>query len=174
MKYKEKMPEILKYISEGYNQKEAFEKSGVGHTQFYKWMLENADFADAVHKAQDEARNNRRGIEDVEQALLDVAKGLELEDVRTEYESRLDEETKKYVPVIKKQVRTTKKFPCNVDAAKFYLTNREPDKWKNRVEQNTTAQLNNEIKIRYIDSNGNDVKFPSSEDEVDLTREKKE
>lgn len=36
-----------------------------------------------------------------------------------------------------------------------------------------TGAMMSEIKIRYIDSNGNDVKFPSSEDEVDLTREKK-
>ena len=174
MKYKEKMPEILKYISEGMNQKEAYEKAGVSQTQFYKWMAENTQFADMVHKAQEEARNNHRDIDEVEHALLDLARGVELEDVRTEYESRLDEDTGKYVPVVKKQVRTAKKYSPNVDAIKFYLTNRNPDEWKNRVEQNTTAQLNNEIKIRYIGYDGHDVKFPSSEDEVDLTREKKE
>ena len=174
MKYPRKMPEILQYISQGFNQKEAYEKAGIDKSTFYEWMATNSDFSDMVHKAQEEARNNRRYIDEVEHALLDLARGVELEDVRTEYESRLDEDTGKYVPVVKKQVRTAKKYSPNVDAIKFYLTNRNPDEWKNRVEQNTTAQLNNEIKIRYVGMDGHDVKFPSSEDEVDLTREKKE
>lgn len=170
MKQKEAMPKILGYISEGMNQKEAFEKAGVVASTFYKWMAENSDFSDAVHKAQEEARNNRRTIEEVEHALLDLARGVEVEDVRTEYESRLDETTGKYVPVIKKQVRNAKKYTPNVDAIKFYLTNRSPEDWKNRVEQNTQAQVSNELRIRYIGKEGDEI-FPDNEDDVDMTRE---
>ncbi len=173
MKYKEVMPKILGYISEGMNQKEAFEKAGVVASTFYKWMAENSDFSDAVHKAQDDARNNRRTIEEVEAALIDRARGFEREEVRTEYISKQNEEGK-YVPVVSKQNRTTKHYVPDVEAIKFYLTNRDPERWKNRVEQNTTAQLNNEIKIRYVGMDGEDIHFPSSEDEVDLTRKNKE
>lgn len=37
-----------------------------------------------------------------------------------------------------------------------------------------TGAMMSEVKIRYVGMNGEDIHFPSSEDEVDLTREKKE
>ena len=116
MKYPRKMPEILQYISQGFSQKEAYEKAGVSQTQFYKWMAENTEFADMVHKAQEDYRSSRADIEAVERALVESAKGYEVEDVKTEYISRQDPATKKYVPVISKQVRTTKKVAPNVEA----------------------------------------------------------
>lgn len=36
------------------------------------------------------------------------------------------------------------------------------------------GNMMNEVKIRYVGMDGEDIHFPSSEDEVDLTREKKE
>lgn len=171
MKYPRKMPEILQYISQGFSQKEAYEKAGVSQTQFYKWMAENTEFADMVHKAQDDYRSSRADIEAVERALVESAKGYEVEDVKTEYISRQDPATGKYVPVISKQVRTAKKVAPNVEAAKFLLTNRDPDRWKNRVEQHNTGDgLNGIIKLKYIGDKGEEV-FPSSEDEVDDVRE---
>ena len=171
MKYKEVMPKILGYISEGMNQKEAFEKAGVVASTFYKWMAENSDFSDAVHKAQEEARNNRRTIEEVEAALIDRARGFEREEVRTEYISKQNEDGK-YIPVVSKQTRTTKHYVPDVDAIKFYLTNRDPERWKNRVEQNMQGQVSNELRIRYIGKEGDEI-FPDNEDDVDMTREVK-
>jgi hypothetical protein len=37
-----------------------------------------------------------------------------------------------------------------------------------------TGAMMSEVKIRYVGMDGEDIHFPSSEDEVDLTREKKE
>lgn len=172
MKYPRKMPEILQYISQGFNQKEAYEKAGVSQTQFYKWMADNTEFADMIHKAQEDYRKSRIDIEAVERALVERAKGYEAEDVKTEYISRPDPITGKYVPVISKQVRTTKKIAADVEAAKFILTNRDPERWKNRVEQHNTGEgLTGMFKIECIGNPDDYKKFPSSEDEVDDVRQ---
>lgn len=170
MKYPRKMPEILEYLRQGFNQKEAYEKAGIDKSTFYEWMATNSDFSDMVHKAQDEYRNSRRVIDDVERALVEVAKGYEVEDVKTEYICRPDPVSGKYVPVISKQVRNAKKVAPSVDAIKFLLTNRDPERWKNRMEQHNTGSAvgNGIIKVKFVGQKGEEI-FPSSEDEVDMT-----
>ena len=111
----------------------------------------------------------------VERALLDAAQGFEYEEVRTEYESRevVDEETGKKVfkPVIKRQVRTTKRVPPSTEAIKFLLTNRDPQNWKNRIDSTRMGQVNTNLHI--VCKGDPDYQFPSSESELDLTREEK-
>lgn len=168
----DKKAEVLNYISDGYSQKESFQKAGVSETTFYKWM-NDTEFKTLVHNAQEDARISRADVRGVERALLDIAKGFEYEEVKSEYESRevIDEKTgkKEFKPVIKKQVRTKKRCLPNVEAIKFLLTNRDPDNWKNRVEQTQMGNVETNLTITY--KGQPDIKFPSSEAELDLNRE---
>lgn len=172
---KAKQAEILNYLSNGYSQKEAFTKIGIAERTFYDWM-KNPQFMQEVHNAQDTARINKADVRGVERALLDIAKGFEYEEVKTEYESRevVNEQTgkKEFKPVIKKQVRTQKRVLPNVEAIKFLLTNRDPDNWKNRVDQTQMGNLETNLTITY--KGDPNYKFPSSEADLDLNREKQD
>ena len=172
---KAKQVEILNYLSNGYSQTEAFTKAGIAKSTYYGWM-ENSDFLDAVHNAQNTARINKADVRAVERSLLDIAKGFEYEEVKTEYESRevVDEKTgkKEFKPVIKKQVRTKKFVTPNVEAIKFLLTNRDPDNWKNRIDQTQMGNLETNLTITY--KGDPNYKFPSSEADLDLNREKQD
>lgn len=169
---KAKQAEILNYLANGYSQKEAFQKSGIAETTFYRWM-EEREYREAVHNAQDTARINKADVRAVERSLLDIAKGFEYEEVKTEYESRevIDERTgkKEFKPVIKKQVRTKKFVTPNVEAIKFLLTNRDPDNWKNRVDTTQMGRIDTDIHIVYR-GKPEDAQFPSDENQLDLTR----
>lgn len=166
-KYEEKSVEILAYLSQGYTNKDACEKASISEVTFYEWVNTKPNFSKSVQEAR--KLGDKVRVADVERALLDIAKGFEYEEVRTEYESKLDE-TGQYVPTIKKQVRTKKRVIPSTEAIKFYLTNKAPDEWKNRLEQNTTGSLVTDLRIEHVAKNPDDVQFPSSEDEVDAER----
>ena len=172
---KQKQSDILNLIANGYSQKEAFQRTGVAESTFYKWM-EKMEFREAVHNAQENARISKADVRGVERSLLDIAKGFEYEEVKTEYESRevYNEQTgkKEFKPVIKKQVRTQKRVLPNVEAIKFLLTNRDPDNWKNRVDQTQMGNLETNLTITY--KGDPNYKFPSSEAELDLNKEKQD
>ena len=166
-KYEEKSVEILGYLSQGYTNKDACEKASISEVTFYEWVNTKPNFSKSVQEARKLGDQVR--IADVEHALLDIAKGFEYEEVRTEYESKLDE-TGNYVPTIKKQVRTKKRIVPSTEAIKFYLTNKAPEVWKNRLDQNTTGNIVSDLRIEHVTKSPNDAKFPSSEDEVDAER----
>lgn len=165
-KYAEKAPEILKYLSQGLSNKAAAEKAGISQETFYTWIETKSEFSEMVKDAQRQGDKVR--INSVEAALIEVARGMDFEEVRTEYESKLNEKTGKYEPTIKKQVRTKKHILPSTEAIKFYLSNKAPEQWKNRIEQNNTGDLVTDLRIEHVSKNPDDVNFPSSESEVDL------
>ena len=167
-KYQEAAPKILAALEQGLSNKDAATAAGVNEDTFYTWMKEKNEFPELVQRAKEAGRLN--AVRDVEAALLNLAKGCEWEDVRTEYESKLNSSTGKYEPVIKKQVRVKKRVPANTEAIKFYLTNKAPEVWKNRLEQNNTGNLNTKLQLEVVSGNPDDAEFPSSEAEVDVAR----
>lgn len=170
---KDQRADILNYIIKGYSQKEACKKAGIAEQTFYRWCDEDKEFRELVRNAQDEARISKADVRAVEQSLLDVARGFEYEEVKTEYESRevIDEQTgkKEFKPVIKKQVRTTKRFAPNIEAIKFLLTNRDPQNWKNRIDTTQLGSIATDLTITM--KGENEVTFPSKESEIDLNRQ---
>lgn len=162
-KYKEVSHIILNVIANGGTNRDGIREAGINEDTFYTWIKERPEFSEAVKAAQEAGR--KKAVHDIEQALYKAAQGMELEDVKTEYISRINPATGKYEPVINKQVRTTKRIAPNIDAAKFYLSNRDPDNWKNKIEQENTGQLTTALNIRYVGKEGDEV-FPSSESEI--------
>lgn len=165
-KYQDKAPIILELLSQGYSNKDAAEKAGINETTFYEWIATKEEFSKSVKEAQQIGDKVR--INSVESSLLDVARGFEYEEVRTEYESKLNPATGQYEPTIKKQVRTKKRVVPQTEAIKFYLTNKAPEEWKNRVEQNTTGNLATDLQIKMVSVNPNEEDFPSSEADVEV------
>lgn len=167
-KYADVSAEVLKLIAQGYSNKDAAEKAGIGERTFYDWMRDKPQFSQSVKEAQRQGDLVR--INSVEAALLDVAKGFEYEEVKTEYESQLNPNTGKYEPTIKKQVRTKKRVVPQTEAIKFYLSNKAPEDWKNRIEQNNTGNLITDLKIKHVQVSPDDDEFPSNEADVDAER----
>ena len=165
-KYNEKAPLVLEYLSQGYSNKDAAEKAGINEHTFYEWLATKPAFSQSVKEAQ--ALGDKVRINSVESALLDMARGMEYEEVRTEYESKLNPATGKYEPTIKKQVRTKKRIAPSTEAAKFYLSNKAPEQWKNRIEQNNTGDLIHDLRIEHVSKSPDDDNFPSSESEVEV------
>ena len=165
-KYAEKAVEVLRYISEGHSNKDAAQKAGISEALFYEWLNTKVEFLESFKEAKKQGDKVR--INSVESALLDVARGFEYEEVRTEYESKLNPATQQYEPTIKKQVRTKKRVVPSTEAIKFYLSNKAPEEWKNRIEQNNTGNLVTDLNIKHVSVSPDDVKFASSEREVDV------
>ena len=165
---KDQRADILNYITQGYSQKESCKKAGIVEQTFYRWCDEDKEFRELVRSAQNEARISKADVRAVEQSLLDIARGFEYEEVKTEYESQLNPATGKYEPTIKKQVRTKKRVVPNSEAIKFFLTNKAPEEWKNRIEQNNTGDLVTDLRIQHVSKNPDDDVFPSSESEVEV------
>ncbi len=165
-KYAEKAVEVLRYISEGHSNKDAAQKAGISEALFYEWLNKKVEFFESFKEAKKQGDKVR--INSVESALLDIARGFEYEEVKTEYESQLNPATGKYEPTIKKQVRTKKRVVPNSEAIKFFLTNKAPEQWKNRIEQNNTGDLVTDLRIQHVSRNPDDDVFPSSESEVEV------
>lgn len=163
-KFEEKSAEVLNLLAQGYNIGETCEKVGIDRQTLQNWIDRNSGFSEQVRRARKEGE--QRAIEDVERALLDVAKGFEYEEVRTEYESKLNPTTNQYEPTIKKQVRIKKRVVPSTEAQKFYLTNKAPEIWKNRQQQEiANLDVLNGLTIDFKNIPDGDH-LASSEDEV--------
>ena len=173
-KFEEKAPIVLGFISEGYTIKEAAQKSAIDDHTVFEWMRSNPSFFTLVQNARKDGE--QKAIAAVESSLLDLAKGFEYEEVTTEYESQKNPDYdpknggEKYIPVIKKQRRVKKRVIPSIEAIKFYLTNKAPEEWKNRMDNNQTGNIVTDLKITHVSVGKDDANFPNSEDEVDVER----
>lgn len=164
-KYQDAAPIILTALEEGSTQEDAARKAGIDKTTFYAWIKDKPNFSNLVKRAKEVGRE--KSLEAVERSLIDLAKGIEYEEVRTEYESVLNQQTGDYEPVIRKQVRTKKRIPPSAEAIKFFLTNRDPDLWKNRQEHDIKdLDLLKNLRVERVPSNRDKSMIVHSEDEV--------
>lgn len=171
-KFEEKSAEVLNLLAQGYNFGDTCQKVGINRTTLFRWMEDNATFATEVKRARKEGE--QKAIEKVEAALLDLAMGKDWEDVTTEYEARpnpkYDPENpasgEPVIPTIKKQRRVKKHIPPQAEAIKFYLTNKAPELWKNRQQQEiANLDVLNGLTIDFKNIPDGDH-LASSEDEV--------
>lgn len=166
-KYAEAAPIILRALEDGDTQKAAAEKAGVHIDTFHDWINNKPEFSEAVKRAKRNALAN--SVAKVERSLLDRALGFEYEEVRSEYESKPDpNDPNKYIPTIKRQIRTKKHIVQDVEAIKFFLTNRAPDEWKNRQEHEiTNLELLQNMRVERVNGNsGTSGLISHSEDEI--------
>lgn len=138
---------ICQYIEQGETNEHAAELAGVSKQTFYFWLNTKVDFSDAVKKAKEEYRHwlHNDILADAERSLKVLINGTEYEEIKTEYEQN---PTNPDAPRIKKQSRTTKKILPNPTAVIFALCNRDPEHWKNRIDTDINAKVEQETKTR--------------------------
>ena len=119
---------------------EGWARSGVSNEQIAENMGINQATLYTGIKKYDEINNAiKKGKEvsdyEVENAMFKSALGYEVEEVKTYIEKTEDGKEKKKIE------RTTKHVAPNVTAQIFWLKNRKPDEWKDRIEQKINANV---------------------------------
>lgn len=124
--------EVLKEVEELSSQSmenwQIWESLGIKRSLFYELKKDNVEFADALE------RGRRKTIQRVVDAVVKRAEGFEHTEVHKRV--RFRDETGKLLDeprmVVEKEV--VKYFPPNVEAQRFYLANKDPDNWKEKLE----------------------------------------
>lgn len=101
---------------------------GCNVSTLHKWKSEHKELSEAIKRGKAPADL------EVENALFKSALGYEVEE--TTEELRFNKATHQYEMVVTK--RTKKHIPPSNTAQIFWLKNRLPDKWRDRVENKTT------------------------------------
>lgn len=101
---------------------------GIGLSTLNTWKANHKEIQDAIK------RGNRPADLEVENALFKSACGYDVEE--TTEELRFNKKTHSYEMVVTKKVR--KHVPPSNTAQIFWLKNRLPDKWRDRIETKTT------------------------------------
>lgn len=121
----------------GATDNEVIKALGVARSTFYLWKHEHEEFAAAVRAGKDSFDNGR-----MEESLKSRAAGFYvLEEVMTEE----DAEGK-----LLKKVTRRKQMPPDTAALKYWLGNRQPDRWREQPEEDGGAVM----MMRLTDSSG--------------------
>lgn len=131
----EKLEEAKKLAKEGYTDEDIAFKLNIGIRTLYDWKKKYPQFMQAL-------KENKDYFDDkVEQALLKRALGYEYEE--TEIIASKDGKNSK--------VKKTKKvIPPDTTAIIFWLKNRQPGKWRNRIELQHGGQIKTETNMQEL------------------------
>lgn len=113
---------IYSLAEQGFTQTQIAERIGVARQSLYNLQQRDAKFLDAFKKAK------KRATEIVERSLFESATGWTCEETIV-----------KVIDGNIHKIKVTKQYPPSVDAQKFYLKNRDPDRWKDRLEQDIVS-----------------------------------
>lgn len=132
----------------GASVKQFCEAMGIAFKTYQRWQ-ENDNFVNALSRAREVFKQNT--IQEVANALVRAAKGLDFTKMKEkgraqvvkEYDPKTGKKIKEYTTekiVTVESYRETVFFPPDVNAAKFLLTNLDPEAWKNK--QDNVTDLN--------------------------------
>lgn len=145
----------------------------------YKLWNEKSDFSDAISRAREVFQ--QRTVREVTNALVKAAKGVDFvkkkdegrAQVIKEYDPKTGKKVKEYTTekiVTVKSYRETLYYPPDVNAAKFLLTNMDPENWKNKQEADVNASFDQDDAPVIVFRSASDS--DSKHDEVGGTTEK--
>lgn len=112
----------------------------ISERTYYDWISKNADFADAIKKAQDKLIQDL--LIECNRSLVKLIKGYTIQEKKTVTADtgRKDENDKPIVKV--KEYSVIKKYyPPSLGAIIHFQTNRDPDNWKNRQENKLSGEI---------------------------------
>ena len=134
---KDKLILVEGWARNGLTNKQIAKNLGINKATFYRYQKEHSDFCDSLKKGKEVVDY------EVENALLKRALGYEYEEKT--YETKYDTKNDKYVEVLTKRV--TKQVVPDTTAQIFWLKNRKPKQWRDKVE---TESNNNVQRIQII------------------------
>lgn len=145
----------------------------------YKAWMDNSNFSSAISHAR--LVFQQRKVVEVSNALVKIATGFEFTKTKNEGKPQVVREfdpktgkkvkeytTEKIVPV--RSVREIVYVEPNVEAIKFFLTNMDPENWKNKQEADVNASFDQDDAPVIVFRSASDS--DSKKDEVGGTAEK--
>lgn len=138
--------EMEKLAAKGLNNEEIIKELGISKDTFYRKLKEEPYFSYSLYKHRGIANHN------VENALYKRAVGYTFLEKTTEAKPVISVDDKgnvlrSYALIDSKIVQ--KEVPGDVKAQEMYLTNRNPDQWKKKVEPSKTSVAGDMSKITF-------------------------
>lgn len=119
---------VRKWREDGAGLDEIAEKLNISRTTLFKYQKEHADFADALKRGKEIVDS------EVENSLKKECIGYTYEETTTTTTAIINERTGEITDLKRVETKTTKRYARpSVSAIAYYLNNRLPSKWKNRV-----------------------------------------
>ena len=123
---------------------------GIAFITYQRWQA-NENFVTAITHAREVFQQNT--VHEVVNALVKAARGVDFvkkkdegrPQIVKEYDPNTGKKIKEYTIekiVTVKSLRETVYYPPDVNAAKFLLTNMDPENWKNKQDATTDLNLN--------------------------------
>lgn len=111
--------------------------SGINIDTFYTWQKNKPEFSDAIKKAREEY--DEIIVKEAKKSLMKLVQGYTVDETKTVYEpqAKSDPNAK---PKIKEQTITKKHVQPSIPAVIFTLTNKAPEEYKNRYNNELTGK----------------------------------
>ena len=134
---------MCKAIAAGKSYKDAYTAARVSERAFYYHLRDDVQFLQLVKKAEQEYKDwyDSQLVVECKRSLIELVRGYEWDEVTTETIPGKDGEG-----TITKTKKVHKKAAPNPTALIFALCNRDPENWKNRVENNLSGKIETESK----------------------------
>ena len=165
------LPKILNMIkswrADGAQLDEIAKKLNISRTTLFEYQNKYSDFSDAL-KMGEKIMDSK-----VEDSLLKECAGYEYEETTTTTTAIIDKKTGQVSSLEKVEKKTTKKYARpSITAIIYYLNNRIPDKWKNRIATTIEEGQGAEEAILEMESYfANKMKEEAEEEAKDKTEE---
>ena len=141
-KYNKKIVDhICKLISsDTYTVEELCSLSGINQATYYRWKKKKNEFCDAIKKARKEF--DEFLISECKKSLMKKIRGYSVQEKKTVTvdSGKLDENGNQIFKE-KENVIIDKHFQPDTAAIIFTLCNRDPDNWKNRIDNNLVGNI---------------------------------
>lgn len=134
---KEKLELVECWARDGLTDEQISNNLGISTTTFYEYKNKYPEFSDTLKKGKEVVDY------EVENALLKRALGYEYKEVTTE--SRWNREKEIYEMVITKEV--TKQVAPDTTAQIYWLKNRKPKQWRDKIEIDNNSSEVQRIQI---------------------------
>lgn len=111
---------------------------GISERCYYDWQANNAEFAESIARARDQF--DELLVKEAKNSLRKKVLGYEADEKKTVYVTGKDGK-----PIIKEQTTVKKHFQPDTAAIVFALTNKAPNEWKNRQNNEVTGKDGKEL-----------------------------
>ena len=134
---------MCKAIANGKSYKDAMLAARVGHDTFYRHLRDDSDFSEKVKRAEKEYQDwyDSRLVVECKRSLIELVCGYEWDETTTETIPGKDGKE-----MITKTKVVHKKAAPNATALIFALCNRDPENWKNRINNELSGKIETENK----------------------------
>lgn len=155
--------------SDSYTIAELCVKVGISERSFYDWKSLNAEFADAIKKAEDERLEFFAA--EAKKSLLKKLQGYMVQETKTISVAVKKDETGK--SVVKELTVYEKHIQPDTTAIIFTLTNADSENWKNKFNNEITGKNGKDLRTVIILPSNNREKLQSEIDRIDKILETK-